>query len=119
MRFALLFLILLADCAECALAPLWRLGFDDYSVSDFGIESYVPNAAPGSPAVRDDDYYFAGNYAVPIGAVPADEPVENFERLVASYDPTKRIHFPLTGEHQIRGWEFQALRKDAGQWLAG
>lgn len=47
---------------------------------------------------RDDDYYFAGNYPGPVNAILSDEPVANFERLVASYDSTRRIHFPLTSD---------------------
>ena len=96
MRAPILLLTMLASCAEGALVPSWRVGFDDYSVTDFGIESYAPNPSPGSAILLDDDYYFAGSYPNPIGTLTADEPVANFERLVASYDSTKRIHFPLT-----------------------
>src|SRR5688572_12264486 len=98
MRLYLVLLVVLFARAQGGLVPLWQLGFEDYSVSDFGIESYGFNPSPGSAAGRDDDYYFLGHYPGTQGTVLQDEPPANFERLVASYDPTKRIHFPLTGD---------------------
>ncbi|MES2438604.1 MAG: DUF1800 family protein [Verrucomicrobiota bacterium] len=77
-------------------APVWQLGADDGALTPFSQESFGPNAPPGSPAVKDDDYYFKGLYPSPVGAAAADEAVANFERAMTSGDPRKRIHFPLS-----------------------
>ncbi len=79
-----------------SFATVWQLGADDDSSSPFPQESFGPNNPPGSPSVKDDDYYFAGSHPPPIGTLAADEAVENFERAVTSGDPRNRIHFPLT-----------------------
>src|SRR5687768_3667732 len=76
--------------------PVWQLGTDDNTSAPFSQESFGPNAAPGSATTKDDDYYFAGVYPVPIGTRATPEAVENFERSVTAGDPRNRLHFPLT-----------------------
>ena len=73
---------------------VWQLGDDNDSQSEFSQEGGV-NPEPGSPTVRDDDYYFAGTYPDPIGTLEEDEPWINFERAVTSGDATVRVHFNL------------------------
>lgn len=82
--------------AVAGFATLWTVGTPDGTPNEFGSEDYVPNNPPGSALVRDDDYYLAGTYSVPIGVVGAAEPVSNFERAVTSGDPNDRIHFNLS-----------------------
>ncbi|HVJ45365.1 MAG TPA: DUF1800 family protein [Luteolibacter sp.] len=77
-------------------AQVWKLGADDQATPPFLQENFSANNAPGSAAVLDDDYYFAGTYPAPIGVLAADEPAANYERAVTSGDPRNRIHFPLT-----------------------
>ncbi len=77
-------------------APVWQLGADDGSSSPFSQESFFANVAPGSPVAKDDDYYFAGIYPLPVGTLAANEDITFFERAVTSGDPRDRIHFPLT-----------------------
>ena len=66
---------------------------------DFVQETGVnpPPGDPNSPAVNqqaDDDYYFAGEYPAPIGAVANDEIA--MERAFAGSDNDLRIHFNLS-----------------------
>ncbi|WP_193211797.1 DUF1800 family protein [Luteolibacter marinus] len=93
---------LLAISAEHATATsfetVWQLGSDDGNLAPFSEESHSSNAAPGQASVLDDDYYFAGSYAV-VGVVAADEAASNFERAVAGSDPRNRIHFQLSAAH--------------------
>jgi hypothetical protein len=74
---------------------VWMLGVDDSDIAEFGGESGSANAAPGDAAAVDDDYYFAGDYAMPIGTVAADEATANYERALVGSDQTNRIHFTL------------------------
>ncbi len=71
-------------------AYIFTLGNDDGSQGEFSQEN-GPQAGPGAADVRDDDYYFAGTYA--IGTVVADEDWKNFDRAIANNDPTNRLHF--------------------------
>ncbi|MFP6873574.1 MAG: hypothetical protein VCA55_08685, partial [Verrucomicrobiales bacterium] len=73
-------------------ANIFTLGIDDGSQAEFSQEN-GPQAAPGAADVFDDDYYFAGTYA--IGTVVADENWKNFDRAIANNDPTNRLHFNL------------------------
>ncbi|MEM9236821.1 MAG: hypothetical protein AAGB14_08585, partial [Verrucomicrobiota bacterium] len=75
---------------------LWQLGSDDESRSPFRSERNGSTAEPGSPTVRDDDYYFAGTYPAPIGVLASDEDPAEFERSITNGDPRNRIHFPLS-----------------------
>ena len=84
------------SAAGALFDPVWQLGNDDGDTAPFSSESYGSNTAPGSAAVKDDDYYFAGTYAAPTGTLAANEAVANFERAMTVGDPRKRIHFPLT-----------------------
>ncbi len=113
-------IVLVLPCLQVSAADLfqtvWKLGVDDDSRNEFGRESYSPNASPGSASARDDDYYFAGTYA--IGTVNADEDLSNFERAVSSGDPNVRIHFNLTASQAVPQARFR-LRFDmiqAGWW---
>jgi hypothetical protein len=85
---------------EPQFMPIWFAGLPDNSVLDFSAEDGAANPPPGSPTVLDDDYYFAGVYPDPIGAVPDDEPLSNLERAVIHFDPpnddTLRFHFNLS-----------------------
>lgn len=117
-RISILLLALLAAVAEAAFVPVWRLGHDDNSVSDFGLESYSSNPPPGSATVRDDDYYFAGTYPAPIGFRANDEPVADFERLVSSADPVKRIRFNLPADQGVASsrFRFRMRLMWGGEW---
>jgi uncharacterized protein (DUF1800 family) len=87
----------LADPAHASsFVTLWQLGANDGSLSPFSQESFGPNVAPGSAALKDDDYYFAGVYPSPVGGLASDEAITQFERAVTASDPRNRIHFPLT-----------------------
>lgn len=114
----------IAGWLHAAPELLWRVGTDDDPYgqnydpsSEFSTESYSGNAPPGqvtrlpddpqynagSNPARDDDFYQAGTYpagfngiAGPALVVPSPEPNTAFERVVASNDPTNRIHFPLS-----------------------
>jgi len=91
------FLLLASAVAHAAsFDPVWQLGSDDGETAPFSQESFGSNAAPGSATTKDDDYYFAGVYPAPIGALANPEAVENFERSVTAGDPRNRLHFPLT-----------------------
>jgi hypothetical protein len=53
---------------------MWSLGENDNTtLADFQQEDSIANEPPGSPAMLDDDYYFAGVYPDPIGVVAEDE----------------------------------------------
>lgn len=99
---ALVRIVLLFSCALWSLPAranyitLWTLGTTDGSANEFGSESYNSNAAPGSATARDDDFYFAGDYPVPVGTHPSTESLANHERAVSQGDPNNRYHFTLT-----------------------
>lgn len=80
--------------------PLWFAGLPDNYVADFSAENAIENPLPGDPNGLDDDYYFAGTYADPIGVLTTDEPLSNLERALIAFDPPNdrhlRFHFPLT-----------------------
>ncbi|MAS94337.1 MAG: hypothetical protein CMO55_14155 [Verrucomicrobiales bacterium] len=85
---------------------VWRLGVDNNNTGEFEQEGGT-NAAPGNPNLRDDDYYFTGEYGGTIGTVPEDEAINDgiggssrvygFERalIFSGADSTNRIHFNL------------------------
>ncbi|MBT7981750.1 MAG: hypothetical protein HN584_04215, partial [Akkermansiaceae bacterium] len=73
---------------------IFTLGIDDESQAEFSQESFNSNSAPGSPTLKDDDYYFSGNYDG-IGVLRSDEDIVNFERAVTNGDKNNRIHFHL------------------------
>ncbi|MEO7098254.1 MAG: DUF1800 family protein [Luteolibacter sp.] len=88
--------LLVGPALAAQFTTVWQLGNDDESELPFSQESFGANNSPGSASLKDDDYYFAGTYPAPVGAVAADENVANYERAVTSGDPRNRIHFPLT-----------------------
>ena len=94
--FALLFLT--ATVAQAEWASLWSLGKQDGTDAGFGWQSYAGNTSPtaSSQTVRDNDYFFAGTYAAPVGVVAANEPLSNFEGALSYDDATERLHFILT-----------------------
>ena len=53
------------------------------------------HAAPGSATSKDDDYYFAGTFPDPIGALAIAEEDRNVERALTVSDPRQRFHFNL------------------------
>ncbi len=96
LRLALCLLALLPAQLHAGFSTLWTLGTPDNTPSEFSGENGNSNNPPGSATLLDDDYYFAGSYAAPIGVLAAAEPILNFERALTSADPTDRIHFTLT-----------------------
>lgn len=94
--------------AQAEFRSLWTLGTEQAespSSSEFSQENQGSNPAPGSPTLKDDDYYFAGTYPDPIGVVAENEPIQDpteggttigFERALVPGDPVNRIHFNLT-----------------------
>ena len=121
-------ILALAALALCALfqplpsalagfSTLWTLGVPDGTPSEFGSENYNSNSLPGSAALVDDDYYFAGTYAAPIGVLATSEVVANFERAVTSGDPNDRIHFNLTASQASATARYRlAFRMLWGGW---
>lgn len=93
--FALAFL---APPVHADWTSLWSMGTQNWNPTEFGDEGYPNNATPnaGSATERDDDYYFPGTYAAPVGLVSTQEPEDLFERALSTGDPTSRIHFNLT-----------------------
>ncbi|RYD47617.1 MAG: hypothetical protein EOP83_27760, partial [Verrucomicrobiaceae bacterium] len=83
---ALPVLLVLAETASAVphFYGIWQIGNDEGTPNEFGGATWTSNAAPGSPTVKDDDFYYPS------------EPLANFEREVTSGDPRNRIHFPLT-----------------------
>jgi len=74
---------------------LWSLGvWDGDPTDEFGDGTWDYNAAPGSATARDNDFYFAGTYPLPIGTV-AGEPETNFEDGLDSENLSVRLHFNL------------------------
>ena len=97
---------------------VWKLGIDDGSQHEFSQESFFSNAAPGSAAAKDDDYYFTGSYPAPVGTLTSDEILTQFERAITEGDPNNRIHFNLTASQASTTSRFR-LRVDflqAGWW---
>lgn len=99
----------LAGQASGQLRELWHLGQNDGNAEDFTQELGGSPPEPGSPTMRDDDYYFAGTYPAPIGTLTSDEttsdPIDSsnqsanpvgFERAVTSGSTNNRIHFNLS-----------------------
>ena len=75
---------------------LWLLGdAENGNQSEFSQESGNDGGPPGSAEDQDDDFYFAGTYPDPIGAVTADEDFLNFDRALTPGDTFNRVHFNL------------------------
>ncbi len=104
-----------------ATESVWSLGADDGSTTPFQQENFSPDAPPGSATAKDDDYYFAGSYAPPIGILAADEIPQNFERALTAGDPRVRVHFPLTGaQRSTESRLFLTVDFDGGGiWIDG
>lgn len=77
---------------------LWSLGVVDGRPEEFGNETWGTNAAPGSATLRDNDFYFAGQYPAPVGVVAVSEPWANLERAVSEGNPLTRFHFNLSAD---------------------
>lgn len=78
-------------------AVVWQFGVDNGDRENAAsVEDEKQNAPPGSPTVRDDDYYFAGDYGGAIGFVDRDEPWTNLDRAITGSDPRNRYHFVLS-----------------------
>lgn len=88
--------------AHADWSTLWSLGIANGDPLEFYGDYVPPNEAPGSATAPDNDYYFAGTYSAPIGALPASEPPGNFKRYCAAWNPKGRAHFNLTAA-QIAG----------------
>ena len=91
----------MVQTASAVFTPVWQVGTNNGNQSEFVIENGNSNAAPGDPATRDDDWYFAGNYPSPIGTLVSNSPTNTFERALTNGDPTNRIHFNLAPSHQF------------------
>lgn len=122
LRLSLLAILWAAPSARSqSTTPVWSLGSDDGNTLPFQNESYAPNSPPGSATLKDDDYYFAGNYASPIDSLATDEPIENVERTVSAGDPRQRFHFPLSASQRSTDARF-ILTVDlfnGGMWVNG
>ncbi len=85
---------------------LWLLGLIDNNQAEFTQEVSGSPEAPGSPEALDDDYYFAGVYPDPIGAVSNAEDLTYFERALTPSNPFTRIHFNLSADQLKTNSEF-------------
>ena len=88
-------LALTASPAWANFSPLFSVGSNDNSSSEFTQENFSTDSAPGDPNGLDDHYYLKGTYPAPIGVLAVDELVENFEHALTSSDPANLIHFNL------------------------
>lgn len=88
-------LALTASPAWATFSPLFSVGSNDNSSSEFTQENFSTDSAPGDPNGLDDHYYLKGTYPAPIGVLAVDELVENFEHALTSSDPANLIHFNL------------------------
>lgn len=101
-RFSFLLLLLLVagfgdvSSARAEFVTHWSLGDHNTNPLEFGDETWGTNPAPGSATVRDNDFYFAGIYPLPIGVVSASEPWTNLERALSSGNAVNRLHFNLS-----------------------
>ena len=86
--------LLASPLAAQDFTELWLLGEENGNQSEFSQEGGL-NEAPGSPEALDDDFYFAGTYADPIGMVVVDEAFVHYDRALTPGDPFNRIHFNL------------------------
>ncbi|MDZ4403162.1 DUF1800 family protein [Prosthecobacter sp.] len=87
---------MLVSPLKAEFETLWSLGVWDGNPQDeFGDPTWTTNAAPGSAANRDNDFYFAGTYPLPIGTV-AGEPETNLENGLNDGNQSVRLHFQLT-----------------------
>ena len=94
---------------------IFTLGIDDESQAEFSQESFNSNSAPGSPNLKDDDYYFSGSYDG-IGVLQADEDIVNFERAVTNGDKNNRIHFHLDSNDIINAEYTLTVDLIGGGW---
>jgi hypothetical protein len=109
-------------------SELWVLGTDNNSQNEFSQENGSSNSPPGSAGTKDDDYYFAGTYPVPVNVVTENEitrdPVNpgrngtlGFERAVTNGDPNNRIHFNLDARQALPASEIRlTLDLIGGGW---
>lgn len=87
---------LLISPLRAEFETIWSLGvWDGDPTGEYGPSNWSQNAAPGSATAKDNDFYFAGTYAAPIGTV-AGEPPANLEESLNEYDHTLRLHFHLS-----------------------
>jgi hypothetical protein len=95
--------LMCAPLASAAFVQVWQIGVDDDGQAEFAQESGGLEAAPGSAAAKDDDYYLAGTYPAPIGVVTTNEDTVQFmERALTGNaagagDSADRFHFNLDG----------------------
>ncbi|HEY1084117.1 MAG TPA: DUF1800 family protein, partial [Prosthecobacter sp.] len=81
--------------------PVWSLGVQDGTPQEFGDGTWGLNALPGSATALDNDFYFQGVYAAPVGNVVADEPLTNLERGLYAENSQNRFHFHLTAAQAL------------------
>ncbi|MBL9132793.1 MAG: hypothetical protein JNG86_16415, partial [Verrucomicrobiaceae bacterium] len=88
--------LLLVSPLRAEFETIWSLGvWDGDPTGEYGTANWSTNAAPGSALAKDNDFYFAGTYAAPIGTVAA-EPASNLEETLNQYEDTVRFHFHLS-----------------------
>ena len=92
LSLVLALLFLFTSSAPAAFESVWTIGTQDDRSDEFSVETFVRESAPGSPTARDDFYYFAGTYPLPIGTVVSNELPQNFERGLTSTDQRIQIH---------------------------
>lgn len=95
--------------SDAVFVQVWQAGIDNGTNTEFAQEGGSSNAAPGSATIKDDDWYFAGTYPLPIGVLATDEPNANFERALTLGDPTDRIHFNLAPDLIAPSYEFRLI----------
>ncbi len=109
--------IIVASSAVAGFSTFWTLGLNDGSANEFGSATWSANNPPGSATTLDDDYYLAGTYPLPIGAVSASEPITAFETPLTVQDPNSRIYFPLTAAQAAATARYRiTLRMIWGGW---
>ncbi len=90
--------VLVSGASHGAWTHVWSLGDLDGDRTPFSGESWVGNSSPTatSATTLDNDYFFAGIFAAPVGTVATAEPLANVEGALSTWDDTTRIHFTLS-----------------------
>lgn len=87
--------LLTAGSLRADYTSLWSLGVWDGNPGEFGASNDYTEA-PGSAAILDNDFYFAGTYPAPVGIVLETELVDRFENTLDGGNAAMRLHFNLT-----------------------
>lgn len=120
--FGLFFgLALMTAPLQAEFVQIWSLGVQDGLPVEFGDENWSEEpGVPGTPAGRDNDFYFAGSYPAPVGLVNEPEPWTNLERALSPGNPFTRFHFTLSAEQaQVTARVRFTLHQVWGGWEQG